>query len=119
MNDNRDNRDNRDNSNSQHNKEKTWSEVLEIKGSELVDRIKELMGDANVRRVIIRKPNGETMMEVPIVAGAAVAGILAMFSPVIAAVGAMAALIAEVKVEIVRDKKDDEGTALQTKRRED
>ena len=49
-------------------------------------------------------------MEVPIVAGAAVGGALTVFMPVIAAIGAMAALLAQVKVEVVREKdeKDDD-----------
>ncbi len=81
----------------------TWKEEIEVTGDELVTRVKELIEDATVSRVIIRKPSGETLLEVPVAAGAAVAGALTLFAPVLAAVGALAALIAKVRVEIVHE----------------
>ena len=91
-------------------KEKTWSEEIEIAGSNLVEQIKELLNEGSVRRLIIRRPNGEALLEVPLAAGAAVGGVVTVFAPLLAAIGAMAALIAQFKVEIVRqaDESDDE-----------
>lgn len=83
-------------------KERTWVEEIEIAGSELVDRVKELIAEGNVRRLIIRKPSGEILMEVPLTVGVAVGGAMTIFAPLLVALGAMAALLAKVKVEIVR-----------------
>lgn len=90
---------------------KTWSEEIEIAGSQLVERVKDLLEESSVRRLIIRRPNGEVLLEVPLAAGAAVGGVLTVFAPLLAAIGAMAALVAQFKVEIVRDapvEKDEE-----------
>ena len=87
---------------------RTWTEEFEVAGSELVDKVKEWIEDGSATRLIIRKPNGDVLMEVPIVAGAAVGGVVTLFAPIIAAVGAMAALLAQVKVEIVREQDDDD-----------
>ena len=86
---------------------KTLREELDVRGDELVSRVKDLIEDASVTRVIIRKPSGETLIEVPVAAGAAVAGALTVFTPILAAVGAMAALIADFRVEVVREDDDD------------
>jgi len=85
-------------------KKKRWIEEVEVTGNELVSRVKELIEDSSASRIIIRKPSGETLMEVPIVAGAAVGGAAVIFAPVLAAIGAMAALLTQCKIEIVREK---------------
>jgi hypothetical protein len=80
----------------------TWTEELEINAGELVDRVKELIEEGNERRLIIRKPNDEILLEVPLTAGVAVGGAVTVFAPVLAALGALAALLAKVKIQIVR-----------------
>ena len=80
----------------------TWSEEFVVAGNQLVEQVKKLVAKGNVRRMIIRKPSGETLLEVPLTAGVAVGGAVTLIAPVLAALGAMAALLAEVKVEIVR-----------------
>ena len=72
-------------------------------GGKLVDEIKKLIEQGNVRRIILRKENDEILMEIPLTAGVAVGGVVAFFAPVLAALGAMAALLARVKVQVVRD----------------
>lgn len=89
-------------------KKKTWIEEIEVTGNELVARVKELIEDSSATRIIIRKPNGTVMMEVPIVAGAAVGGAAVIFAPVLAAIGAMAALITQCTVEVVREQDPDD-----------
>ncbi len=73
-----------------------------LAGSELVDYVKQLIEEGNVRRLIIRKPDGETLLEVPLTAGIAVSGALTLMAPVLAAIGALAALVAKVQVDIIR-----------------
>ncbi|MEZ4710344.1 MAG: DUF4342 domain-containing protein [Caldilineaceae bacterium] len=82
--------------------EHTWMEEIEIAGGQLVERVKELMAEGSVRRLIIRGPDDKVLLEVPLTAGVAVGGFLTMMAPVLAALGAFAALIAKVKVQVVR-----------------
>ena len=72
-----------------------------VKAGELVGYIKKLIKKGNVRRLIIKKPSGEKMLEVPLSAGIGVVGFLTFFAPVLVAISSIAALVAEFKVEIV------------------
>jgi uncharacterized protein DUF4342 len=83
-------------------KEQTWTEELEIDAGQLVSRVKELIGEGNVRRLIIRKSDDEILFEVPLTTGVAVGGVVTLFAPVLAGLGAMAALLAKVKIQVVR-----------------
>ena len=93
---------------------RTWSEEIEIASSELVERVKELIMEGNVRRLIIRNPSGEILLEIPLTTGMVVGGVVGsvviIYAPLLAALGAMAAFLSQVKVEIIRvePKKDGE-----------
>ena len=89
---------------------KTWTEEVEMAGSELVDRVRELLQEGNVRRLIIRNSKGDRLLEVPLTAGVAVGGVMTLWNPVLAALGAMAALLADVRVEIIRSDDGDQGS---------
>lgn len=86
------------------------TEKVTVSGNQLVDYVKNLIAAGNVRRLIIRKPNDEILLEVPLTAGVAVGGALTAMAPVLAALGAMAALLTQVKVEIVRTDQSDDDT---------
>jgi len=88
--------------------EHTWIEVIDVYAKDLVDRVKELIKAGNVRRLIIRKPGGDVLLEIPLTAGVAVGSVMTLFAPVLAAVGAMAALLTMVKIEVVRVKGENE-----------
>jgi len=83
-------------------------ERITLAGSDLVDYVKGLIEEGNIRRLIIRKPDGETLLEIPLSAGLAVGGVLTLMAPILAALGAMAALVAKVQVEVER-RDDGEG----------
>lgn len=83
--------------------EHTWREEVEMAGSQLVERVKELIAEGNVRRLIIRNADDKVMLEIPLTAGVAVGGVVTLLSPVLAALGALAALLAHVKVQVVRE----------------
>jgi len=85
----------------------TITERVTIAGAELVEYVKDLIAQGNVRRLIIRKPGGDVLLEVPLTAGIAVSGAVTLMAPVLAALGAMAALVAKVQVEIVRGDEED------------
>jgi cytochrome c-type biogenesis protein CcmH/NrfF len=90
--------------NNQDPNNRNFSEELEVAGSQLVDRVKELIEEGNVRRLIIRNPEGRTLVEIPLTVGAGVgAALLLWLGPVIASVAVIGALIARVKIEVVRE----------------
>lgn len=82
---------------------RTFTEELEIAGDQLVQKVRELIQAGNVRRVIVRSPEGRVYMEIPLTVGALVGGALLFFTPVLSALGAIGAAIARVRIEIVRE----------------
>jgi hypothetical protein len=91
-------------------RDRDWTEELTVTGQELVERIKKLVAEGNVRRLIIRKPDGETLLEIPLTAGVVAGGAVTIVAPVLAALGALAALLAEFRVEVIHTSQpDDEG----------
>ncbi len=75
---------------------------FKVKGEDLLKKIKELIHEGNVRRIIIKNDEGKTFIEIPITFGV----IGAVLLPVFAAVGAIAALASNFTIEIIR--KDEE-----------
>ncbi len=88
--------------------QRDWVEEMEVAGNELVGRVKSLVAEGNVRRLIIRNANNEVLMEVPLTPAVVVGGVATVVSPVLAALGALAALIAKLKIEIIRVKEIDD-----------
>jgi hypothetical protein len=84
-----------------------WIEEIEVTGKDLVARVKELIEEGNVRRLIIRKGDGSVLMEVPLTASVIAGSAMLVFTPVLAALGAAAAFLAEVKIEVVRMTEDE------------
>ena len=76
---------------------RSW-ETFKVKGDELLERVKEILREGNARRVVV-KQGSRTVMEFPITVG--VVGALA--APVLAAVGALAALLSECTIEVERE----------------
>jgi len=85
-----------------------WREEIEVAGSDLVDRVKELVEEGNVRRLIIRNANNDVLIEVPLTPAVVVGGVATIWNPILAALGALAALIAKLKIEIIRIEEIDE-----------
>lgn len=82
--------------------ELTWTEEIELAGGQLVEEVRKLIYEGNVRRIILRTPDESLLLEMPLMAGAVVGGVLAFFAPLLAVIGAVASVFARVKVEIVR-----------------
>lgn len=80
--------------------EKVKYEEFRVDGEQLVSKIKEIIHEGNVRRIIIKNEKDEVLIELPLTIG--VVG--ALLLPVWAAVGAIAALAA--KLTIVVEKVD-------------
>jgi hypothetical protein len=95
--------------------EKTRTDSLTGKGSEIIDTIKGLVHEGNVRRVTI-KQGGETIAEFPLTIGVLGAAI----APVLAAMGAIAALATECTIEVERvEAADSDSSTTRSGREED
>ena len=79
---------------------KTYEE-FKISGDELISKVKQLIAEGNVRRLIIKDKEGKTIVEIPLTIG--IVGIV--LAPVLAAVGAIAALVTECTILVERDEK--------------
>ena len=91
--------------------EKTFTESFKVAGEQLVDAVRRLLHEGNVRRVII-KQGSYTVAEFPLTIGV----IGTVLAPMLAAVGAIAAVLTECTVEVERvvetpSAKEDKGAA--------
>ncbi len=84
-------------------KERTWTEEIEVAGNELVDRVQQLVHEGNVRRLIIRRPDGKKLLEIPLTAGAVAGGAAVVLAPWLTVLGVSAGLLARVRIEVVRN----------------
>lgn len=82
---------------------KTFSEEIEIAGNQLIEQVSKLIAEGNVRKLRIRSQNDDVVLEVPLNAGAAVGGVVVLAAPWLAILGALAGLLARVRIEVVRD----------------
>ena len=76
--------------------EKNKTEEFVVTGDAVVAKIKELINEGNIRRIIIRDKDDKTLVEFPVTIG--VVG--AVIAPVLAGVGAIAALVTECKIVV-------------------
>jgi hypothetical protein len=79
-------------------KEHCTTEQIHTKGEKLLQKVKELIHEGNVRRIIIKNEQGHTVVEVPLTVGV----IGAVVAPVLAAVGAIAALVNKCTIVVER-----------------
>ena len=77
------------------------TEKFTVDGSQVVEKIKELIRQGNIRRVrLIHK--GRPLIDIPLTVGVPVAAAAVVAAPVLAAVGAIAALVTECTLEVER-----------------
>lgn len=89
------------------------TEEFKLRGEELLAKVKELVREGNVRRLIIKNEDGATLIEVPLTVGVLGAVLL----PVWAAIGAIAALATDCTIVVERrvpgsDEGDEAGPAV-------
>lgn len=82
--------------------QKVSVEELKINGDDLVAKVKELIHEGHIRRIIIKNEEGRILVEVPLTVGVVGGVIGAALFPVIAAVGAIGALVAHLTIIIER-----------------
>lgn len=79
----------------------TTKESFNINGEDLLNKVKEIIREGNVRKISINDKSGKELMSFPLTIG--VVG--ALFAPVLAAVGALAALIGECTITVEKEEK--------------
>ena len=67
-----------------------------VRGEALVEKVKQLIHEGNVRRILIKNDKGDTVVEIPVTAGV----VLAVAAPVATAAGALGALATEWTIEV-------------------
>ena len=77
--------------------ERTWWETIRAEGQELLNKVEELIREGNVRRIVI-KQQGRSIAEFPLMVG--VVGVVV--APVLAAIGAVIALVKDCTIEVER-----------------
>lgn len=75
---------------------KTRTEEFRVTGGEILNKIKEIIHEGNARRIILKDEHGKTFLEIPLTVG--VVG--AVVAPVLAAVGAVAALASNLTIVV-------------------
>jgi RNA polymerase subunit RPABC4/transcription elongation factor Spt4 len=78
-----------------------WEE-FQVSADDLVSRVKQLISEGNVSRLIVRNERGDTLLEIPVTVGV----IGALFAPYLAALGTIAALATRCTIAVERRKPD-------------
>ncbi len=78
--------------------EHSFYEEFKVRGKDLVEKIKSLVHEGNVRRIILKDEKGQTFLEIPLT----VAAVGAIAVPLLAALGAIAALVANFTLVVER-----------------
>jgi hypothetical protein len=73
-------------------------EEVQVMGRDLVDRVRELIHEGNVQRIVVKDEHGNTFVEIPVT----VAAVGAILAPLLAAIGAISALVAKFTIVVVR-----------------
>jgi hypothetical protein len=86
----------------------SFVEEVQVLGRDLVAKVRELIHEGNVQRIIVKDEHGNTFVEIPVTVAAAGA----ILAPLLAAVGAIAAMVAKFTIVVVRSEpKPPEGGA--------
>jgi uncharacterized membrane protein len=77
-------------------------EEFQIDGDTLVTKIKELIHQGNIRRITLKNEAGHTLIEIPLTVGIVGGAIAVTLAPILAAIGAIGALVARLTITIER-----------------
>jgi len=77
-------------------------EVFQVSPNKLIEKFKDVVKDANVKRVLVKNEHGETILSIPVTWGAAGAVATLALAPWLAALGAIAAIATKCTIEVER-----------------
>lgn len=84
-------------------KAKGLSETIEVAGSQIIDQVKLLIKEGNVRQLKVRAKDSDFSLEMPVTVGVIVGGAVVLTAPWLAILGVVAALMTKVEIEVERD----------------
>jgi hypothetical protein len=73
-------------------------EEVHVLGRDLVDKVRALIHEGNVQRIVVKDEHGNTFVEIPVT----VAAVGAVVAPLLAAIGAISALVAKFTIVVIR-----------------
>lgn len=79
-----------------------FTEKIQVAGAEVVDRVKQLVAEGNVRRIVVRNEKGKKLLTLPMNAGAAVGAGVVLMAPALAVLGTAAGLLTNLTLEVER-----------------
>ena len=83
--------------------DRTFIEEIEVAGSQVIDKVKSLVREGNVRSLRLWVEGGDFSLELPVTVGVIAGGALALTAPWLAILGVIAALVTKVRIEVERD----------------
>jgi hypothetical protein len=83
---------------------KSTFEQFEVAGDKLVETVKNLIHEGNVRRIILKREDGSSLLEIPVNAGLVGLALTVAIAPVLLAIGAIAAVVSQVTLVVERRK---------------
>lgn len=81
---------------------KSTFEQFEVAGDKLVETVKNLIHEGNVRRIILKREDGSALLEIPVNAGLVGLALTVAIAPVLLAIGAIAAVVSQVTLVVER-----------------
>ncbi|MBE9040852.1 DUF4342 domain-containing protein [Oscillatoriales cyanobacterium LEGE 11467] len=75
-------------------------EEFQVSGDTLVSKVKELIHQGNIRRIIIKDESRKTLLEIPLTVGLVGGALAVTIAPILAAIGAIGALVARLTIVI-------------------
>ncbi len=77
----------------------TFTEEIKITADKLLDTVKDLLHEGNVRHIVVKNAQGHTVLEIPVSVG--IVGLLV--APILAAIGAIAVYAADFTILVTRE----------------
>jgi len=82
---------------------RTIVETIEVTGTQVIDQVKRLVQEGNVRRLRVSARDGHFSLDVPVTIGVLVGGAVALSAPWLALLGVIAGLVAHATIEVERE----------------
>jgi hypothetical protein len=79
------------------------TEKIEVSGDRLIEKVKAIAREGKARRLRVKEPDGDIAVDVPLAVGAIAGGAVVLAAPVLAVIGAIAALASHVTIEIITE----------------
>lgn len=83
-------------------KSRTFTETIEVAGTQVLDEIKRLLQEGNIRRIKIKAKDSDFHLEMPMTVGVLVGGAVVLGAPWLAILGVIGGLISKVSIEVER-----------------